>query len=104
MAEFKLKGNVFHTAGDLPAVGADAPAVTLVGSDLGDLDLLFSLMAYPGFTESGRWRTDTKFDIKYEFPMDFFIKMGFSLNYDNQPAADASTTDYVFNVSVGWDW
>lgn len=72
--------------------------------DLGDLDLLFSLMAYPGFTESGRWRADTKFDIKYEFPMDFFIKMGFSLNYDNQPAADASTTDYVFNVSVGWDW
>ena len=72
--------------------------------DLGDLDLLFSLMAYPGFTERGRWRADTKFDVKYAFPMDFFIKMGFSLNYDNQPAEGASETDYVFNVSVGWDW
>ena len=26
MAEFKLKGNTFHTVGDLPAVGAEAPA------------------------------------------------------------------------------
>jgi thiol peroxidase len=39
MAEFKLKGNIFNTVGDLPAVGADAPAVTLVKVDLGDLDL-----------------------------------------------------------------
>jgi thiol peroxidase len=39
MAEFKLKGNTFNTVGDLPAVGADAPAVTLVKDDLGDLDL-----------------------------------------------------------------
>jgi len=72
--------------------------------DLGDLDLLFSIMVYPGITEAGRWRADNKFDIKYEFPMDFFIKMGFSLNYDNQPADGASETDYVFNISVGWDW
>lgn len=72
--------------------------------DLGDLDLLLSLMAYPGFTEAGRWRADTRFDIKYEFPLDFFIRMGFSLNFDNQPAEDASETDYVFNISVGWDW
>jgi len=72
--------------------------------DLGDLDLLLSLVAYPGFTESGRWRADTKFDIKYEFPLDFFIKMGITFNYDNQPADDASETDYVFNISVGWEW
>ncbi|MEN8202074.1 MAG: DUF481 domain-containing protein [Bacteroidota bacterium] len=72
--------------------------------DLGDLDLLLSLMAYPGITESGRWRTDTKFDVKYEFPMDFFIKFGFSLNYDNLPAEGASETDYIFNIGVGWDW
>jgi len=72
--------------------------------DLGDLDLLLSLVAYPGFTESGRWRADTKFDIKYEFPLDFFIKMGVSFNYDNQPAENASETDYVFNISVGWEW
>lgn len=39
MAEFKLKGNVFNTVGDLPAVGADAPDCTLVGGDLSDVVL-----------------------------------------------------------------
>jgi hypothetical protein len=72
--------------------------------DLGDLNLLLSIIAYPGITESGRWRSDSKFDVKYELPLDFFIKMGISFNYDNRPAGDASTTDYVFNVSFGWEW
>jgi thiol peroxidase len=39
MAEFKLKGNTFHTCGNLPAVGADAPDCTLVGKDLGEIKL-----------------------------------------------------------------
>ena len=39
MADFKLKGNVFHTTGQLPAVGADAPDCTLVGKDLSDVVL-----------------------------------------------------------------
>lgn len=72
--------------------------------DLGDLDLLLSIMAYPGITESGRWRSDSKFDVKYELPLDFFIKMGISFNYDNSPAEGASSTDYIFNVSFGWEW
>jgi thioredoxin-dependent peroxiredoxin len=39
MAEFKLKGNVFNTVGDLPSVGSAAPAFSLVGTDLGDVAL-----------------------------------------------------------------
>ena len=39
MAEFKLKGNTFNTMGDLPAVGADAPSVTLAGADLSPVTL-----------------------------------------------------------------
>jgi thiol peroxidase len=35
MADFKLKGNPFHTVGDLPAVGAAAPDFELTGTDLG---------------------------------------------------------------------
>ena len=35
MADFKLKGNPFHTVGDLPAVGAAAPDYELTGTDLG---------------------------------------------------------------------
>ena len=72
--------------------------------NVGDLNLLTSIIAYPSFTESSRWRSDFKFDAKYDLPLDFYIKLGFTLNYDNQPAVDASKTDYVFHSGFGWEW
>ncbi len=38
MAEVTLGGNPVHTSGDLPAIGAVAPAYSLVGTDLGEYD------------------------------------------------------------------
>ncbi|HSM64953.1 MAG TPA: thiol peroxidase [Ilumatobacteraceae bacterium] len=38
MAEVTLGGNPVHTSGDLPAVGAPAPAYSLVGADLSEYD------------------------------------------------------------------
>lgn len=72
--------------------------------DMGDLKLYFMFMAYPGLTELGRVRTDSKLDIKYELPLDFFINLGVSFNYDNQPAEGASPIDYVFSTGFGWKW
>ena len=79
-----------------------------IGADLnlfnmGDLSLATNLFAYPSFTESGRVRVDFKFDIKYDLPLDFYINLGYSLNFDNQPVAGASTTDYVLQTSFGWE-
>ena len=70
--------------------------------DIGDLDLLTSLAMYPSFTQKGRFRTDFKFDIRYEFKIDLYFKVGTTLNYDNQPASGASSTDYIFQTTVGW--
>jgi len=39
MATFHLKGNPFHTVGDLPAVGSQAPAFSLTKTDLGEISL-----------------------------------------------------------------
>lgn len=39
MAEIKLKGNVIHTAGNLPAVGSKAPDFTVAKSDLSNVSL-----------------------------------------------------------------
>jgi thiol peroxidase len=39
MAEIKLKGNVFHTAGTLPAVGSQAPDFKTTKEDLSDVSL-----------------------------------------------------------------
>jgi len=72
--------------------------------NVGDLSLLTSLIAYPSFTESGRWRSDFKFDAKYDLPLDFYIKLGYTLNFDNQPASGSSKNDYVFHTGFGWEW
>lgn len=72
--------------------------------DIGDLNLLTSIMAYPSFTERGRWRIDSTLDIKYDLPFDFYIKLGGSINYDNQPAEGASDLGYVLQSGIGWEW
>ena len=37
MAQITLRGNPINTVGDLPAVGAQAPAFALTGTDLGEI-------------------------------------------------------------------
>ncbi|MEK6481060.1 DUF481 domain-containing protein [Catalinimonas sp. 4WD22] len=70
--------------------------------DIGDLNLLTNVIVYPSLTQSGRWRIDYTFDTKYDLPLDFYIRLGFTLNYDNQPVENASKTDYVFQTTFGW--
>jgi len=72
--------------------------------NVGDLNLLTNLVAYPGITESGRWRADLKFDMKYDLPLDFYVKLGYTLNYDNKPAEGSPKNDFVFHSGFGWEW
>jgi len=72
--------------------------------NVGDLSFLTKLVAYPSITESGRWRSDFQFNVNYDLPLDFYIKMGFTLNYDNQPAEGSTNSDYVFHTGFGWSW
>jgi len=39
MAQITFKGNPIHTNGELPAVGSQAPALSLTGGDLADVSL-----------------------------------------------------------------
>ncbi|PZX48514.1 DUF481 domain-containing protein [Algoriphagus chordae] len=71
--------------------------------DIGDLNLLTSVMAYPSLTEKNRFRTDFKLDLKYDFFSDFYLKVGTTMNYDNQPVAGATKLDYVLQTTVGWE-
>jgi hypothetical protein len=72
--------------------------------DIGDLSLLTSAILYPSLTESGRVRADFNFDMKYDLPLDFYIQMSLTYNYDNQPIAGAAESDYVFTTSFGWEF
>jgi len=72
--------------------------------NIGDLDFLVSVVGFPSITESGRFRSDVNFDLKYDLPLDFFVNLGFTFNYDNQPIEGASESDYVLQTTFGWDF
>jgi putative salt-induced outer membrane protein YdiY len=70
--------------------------------DFEDLDLNTGVKFYPSLSEKGRIRTDYDLTLKYDLPWDFYIKLAFTLNFDNQPAIDASKLDYIFTSGFGW--
>ena len=74
--------------------------------NIGDLDLFTNLTTYPSLTESGRWRIDFKIETRYEmwFDDDFYIKLSYSMNYDNQPPEVGTDLDYIFQTGFGWKW
>lgn len=72
--------------------------------DKGDLSLLSSVYVFPSLTESGRWRSDIKLNLKYDLPWDFYLKPSFTVNYDNRPAITGRDWDYVFVFTVGWEF
>jgi hypothetical protein len=69
---------------------------------MGDLNLLTNISAFPSLTEKDRIRLDWKFDIKYDLPLDFYIGLGTTVNYDNSPAVGTSEVDYIFQTVAGW--
>ncbi len=72
--------------------------------DMGDLDFYAKALAYPSLTENGRFRSDINFSLKYDLPLDLFIKLSYTYNYDNQPTDGFSKDDYVINTTFGWDF
>lgn len=69
-----------------------------------DFDLDTNIKFYPSITESKRYRVDYDLNIKYDLPLDFYIKVGFAFNFDNQPVAGTPELDYVLNTGVGWEF
>ena len=68
-----------------------------------DLSLFTKVLGYPSLSEKGRFRLDYNLVLKYDLPLDFYIKAKFTLNYDNQPAVAGSYSDYVFSSGIGWE-
>ena len=72
--------------------------------DFNDLSLNTDATFYPSLTEGGRYRLDYNLTFKYDLPLDFFIKLGLSYNYDSKPVEGTSNSDYVFQSSFGWEF
>ncbi|EGV43242.1 DUF481 domain-containing protein [Bizionia argentinensis JUB59] len=72
--------------------------------DFNDFSMNTGLTFYPSLTESSRYRADYKLNLKYDLPLDFFIKLGLTYNYDSKPVEGASVSDYVFQSTFGWEF
>ena len=72
--------------------------------DFKDLDLNTGVKFYPSLSENGRIRTDYDLILKYDLPLDFYIKLSFTLNFDNQPVVEGSSLDYIFTSGFGWEF
>ena len=72
--------------------------------DFDDISLDSSLNISPSLSESGRWRIDYDINVKYDLPLDFYIKLGFTLNFDNQPVSSGNDLDYIFITGFGWEF
>ena len=70
--------------------------------DSGDINLFSNAYVYPSLTEKGRVRLDYKIDLKYNLPLNFYIRTGLTWNYDNQPTPGGTTHDYVWQTTFGW--
>jgi len=42
--------------------------------------------------------------MKYDLPLDLYIRLGYSLNFDNKPVEGTNNVDYVFTTGFGWEW
>jgi len=71
--------------------------------DFEDFSLQANLSLYPNITDKGRIRSDFKVDLSYDLPYDFYIKLGFTHNFDNRSAGDVSKIDYNFSTTFGWE-
>lgn len=71
--------------------------------DIGDLDIKTRLSFYPGLTSKGM-RLSSELSLKYDLPLEFYVKLSFTHDYDSDPAIDVSKSDFVFQTSFGWEW
>ena len=72
--------------------------------DIQDMSLLAKVGVFADLTEKNHWRSDASIDFKYDLPLDFYVKLAFTLNYDNKPVQEGAKTDYVFHTGFGWSW
>ncbi|WP_143519978.1 DUF481 domain-containing protein [Reichenbachiella sp. 5M10] len=69
-----------------------------------DVDISSKFQLFPSLSKSKRLRYNYTFNIKYDLPLDLYLGVNLTLNYDNQPGEDISKYDYVFQSVFGWSF
>jgi len=71
--------------------------------DTPEIELAFNITAYPGITESGRWRGNSDIRLSWELVEDFFWDISAWATYDNQ-SQSGTDTDYGVTTGLGWTY
>ncbi|MEN8115979.1 MAG: DUF481 domain-containing protein [Bacteroidota bacterium] len=80
-------------------------AVEFDAYDIGDFSFRAKINAFPSFSNKGRVRINSDVSLKWDLPMDFYIKASFIHNYDTQPIVEGiDKGDFVFQTGIGWEW
>jgi hypothetical protein len=65
-------------------------------------DLITRLTYYPSLTISDRYRLVYRFDLDFNLPGDWYLRIGVFDNYDSKPPAGFSNNDYGWSNSFGF--
>lgn len=63
-----------------------------------------AVWVYPSLTSPGRVRLTLNQDVYYKFLGDFYIRMSFYDNYDNQPVVGAPANNLGGSTTIGWSF
>jgi hypothetical protein len=63
-----------------------------------------TLWLYPSLSSPGRLRMTLNQDIYYKFLGDFYVRVSFYDNYDNQPVVGAPSNNLGASSSIGWSF
>jgi len=65
-------------------------------------DLITRLTYYPSLTISDRYRLSYRFDLDFNLPGDWYLRIGLFDNYDNTPPSGFSKNDYGWSNAFGF--
>ena len=72
--------------------------------DIGDFSFTSKVSFFPSLSHAGRIRINGDVSLKWNLPLDFYIKASYSHDFDSQPLVDVPKNDFVFQTSFGWEW
>jgi putative salt-induced outer membrane protein YdiY len=72
--------------------------------DIDPLSILTKVSVSPNLQDKKRVRGNFKIDFKWDLPLDFTFKVGFTVDYDSKPPNEASKSDYVLSTTFGWEF
>ena len=98
----KNEANTTSTSQNNSLDGALAVQYSTFRFDSMTFDTVF--WVYPGITSAGRVRMTFNQNIYYKFLGDFYVRLSFYDNYDNQPVVGAPTNNLGGTSTLGWSF